>query len=168
MTRRDFIWKWASYSVVLVVVTILNYNVLTLLPLGAVPGLLPTLAVAVGILEGAAAGAGFGLAAGVMQAAATHGSFGWVVVLAAAGWLCGLLAQYVLRRDIVGYLLACLVAGLLREGLEVGLRLLVGTAELSVLLQVAIPEYVWTIVFSIPVYGMCHFCCQHYGRIYHE
>jgi uncharacterized membrane protein len=168
MTRRDFIWKWSSYGLVLILVTILNYNVLTLLPLGAVPGLLQTLAVAVGVLEGAAAGAGFGLAAGLMLSAATHGSLLWVIALSAAGWICGLLTQYVLRRDIVGYLLACLVGGLLREVLEVGVRLLAGTAELPVLLRVAIPEYIWTIVFAIPVYGMCHFCCQHYGRIYHE
>jgi hypothetical protein len=133
-----------------------------------VPALLPAGAVAVGVLEGAAAGAGFGLAAGVMMAAATHGSFLWVIALASAGWVCGLLTQYVLRRDIVGYLLACLVSGLLREALEVSVRLLAGTAELPVLLQVAVPEFAWTLVFAIPVYGMCHFCCRHYGRIYHE
>lgn len=167
MTRRDFLWKWGSYGIVLILVTIFNYHILTRLPLGAVPLLIQATAVAVGILEGAAAGAGFGLAAGVLLTAATHGSFLWVIVLPLAGWVCGLLAQYVLRRDFVGYLLANLVSGLLYELFEVGSRWLGGTAALPVLLRVAVPEYLWTLVFAVPVYGLCYYCCRHYGRIYH-
>ena len=167
MTRRDFIWKWAAYGIALVLVTIFDYYVLTLLPLGAVPLMIQVMAVAVGVLEGAAAGAGFGLAAGVLLAAATHGPFLWVIVLPLVGWVCGLLAQYVLRRDFVGYLLACLAAGVLHELCQILPRWLGGRAELPVLLRVAVPEYLWTLVFAIPVYGICYFCCRHYGRIYH-
>lgn len=168
MTRRDFMWKWLSYGVALILVTIVNYNVLTLLPLHAVPLLLPAMAVAVGILEGAASGAGFGIAAGLMLSAATHGSLLWVAGLSLLGMVCGLLTQYVLRRDFVGFLLASLVAGLLREGVQLGVRLLGGAAGPEALLRVAVPEFLWTIVFAIPVYGICHFCCRRYGRIYHE
>ena len=80
----------------------------------------------------------------------------------------GLLALYVLRRDFVGYLLACLVAGLLYEAGQVLPRLLSGAAGLPVLLRVAGLEYLWTAAFAIPVYGLYHLCCQKCGRIYHE
>lgn len=168
MTRRDFILKWTAYGAALLLTGLLNYYVLTFLPLSAVPLLLPAAAVAVGILEGAAAGAGFGIAAGTLMAAALHGSALWVCALSALGWACGLLAQYVLRRDLVGFLLACLTAGVVYEGGQLAFRALRGGAALSALLKVAAPEFFWTVVFAVPVYGMCGFCCRHYGRIYHE
>lgn len=77
MTPRDIAWKWTAYGAALALITIFNYYVLTFLPLGAVPMLLPVTAVAVGVLEGARAGAGFGIAAGIVLAAATHGSLLW-------------------------------------------------------------------------------------------
>ncbi len=168
MTRSDLIWKWVSYGVVLALTAILNYHVLNYLPLGAVPVLPLTAAVAVGVLEGAPSGAGFGMAAGLVLTAATHGSPGWVLFLALAGWLCGLLAQYVLRRDLVGFVPSCLAAAAVGEALHILPRLLGRAAALPVLLRVAGPELLWTMVFSFPVYWMCRFCCRHYGRIYHE
>ncbi len=168
MTRRDLIWKWAAYGVALSLVLLFNYNVLTFLPLGAVPLLPLAMAVAVGVLEGPRAGAGFGIVAGAAMTAATHGSASWVWVLSLAGWACGLVAQYVLRRDLVGFVPTCLVATALREVCAVLIRLLRGTAGLEALLRVAAPELLWTMVFAFPVYGLCHFCCRRYGRIYHE
>ena len=168
MTRNDTFLKWAAYGVALLLVTVLNYYVLALLPLGGVPLLIPVMAAAVGILEGARAGAGFGIAAGLVLSAITHGSPLWVCGLALCGWVCGLLAQYVLRRDFVGFLLASVVTGLLRSICLVLAGLVSGLAELPVLMQVAGPEFLWTVVFSLPVYGVCHFCCRHYGRIYYE
>lgn len=168
MTRRDLIWKWASYGIVLVLVVIFNYYVLTLLPLGAVPLLPMAAAVAVGVLEGPASGAGFGIAAGIALAAATHGSPFWVAYLSAAGCLCGLLAQYVLRRDLVGYVPSCLAVSALYECWQVLSHLVTGQADFNTLIWVAGLEFLWTIAFSFPIYGMCRFCCRHYGRIYHE
>ena len=168
MTRRDFVIKWLAYGAALALITILNYCVLTFLPLGGVPLMIPAMAVAVGVLEGATAGAGFGMAAGVVMAAAVHGTPLWVCGLAVVGWLCGLLAQYVLRRDIVGYLLACLVGSLLYALGQVTLHVLGGVAELTVVLRVAGLEFLWTMLFSLVVYAMCRFCCRHFGRIYHE
>lgn len=167
MTPRDIVWKWTAYGAALAIITLVNYYVLTFLPLGAVPMLLPVTAVAVGVLEGARSGAGFGLAAGVLLSAATHGSSLWIAGLSLLGWICGLLAQYVLRRDIVGYLLACFVSQFLYEGSRILPRLSEG-AGLSALARAAIPEYFWTLLFAVPVYGLCLFCCRRYGRIYHE
>lgn len=168
LTRRDLIWKWTAYGLALALVTVVNYCVLNQLPLGAVPVLIPVTAVAVGVLEGAKSGAGFGLAAGIVMAAATHGSAAWIWGLCLAGWVCGLLAMYVLRRDFVGYLLACLAAAALYEGGQVLSRLLAGVRDLPALARVAGLEYLWTFVFAIPVYGLFHLCCRKYGRIYHE
>ena len=181
LTRRDLMWKWLAYGLSLALVTVINYCVLNQLPLGAIPVLLPVTAVAVGVLEGQdvnlsmsralegpKSGAGYGMAAGIVMAAATHGSMAWVFLLCVLGWICGLLALYVLRRDFVGYLLACLVAGLLYEAGQVLPRLVSGAAGLPVLLRVAGLEYLWTAAFAIPVYGLYHLCCQKCGRIYHE
>ena len=154
LTRRDLMWKWLAYGLSLALVTVINYCVLNQLPLGAIPVLLPVTAVAVGVLEGPKSGAGYGMAAGIVMAAATHGSMAWVFLLCVLGWICGLLALYVLRRDFVGYLLACLVAGLLYEAGQVLPRLVSGAAGLPVLLRVAGLEYLWTAAFAIPVYGL--------------
>lgn len=168
MTRRDVGLKWTVYGIALALVLVLNYYVLSYIPFVSVPLLLPAMAVAVGVLEGGRAGAGFGLVTGVILSAVTHGSPLWVCGLSLLGWLCALLAQYVLRRDFVGFFLAVLAAGMLRVVCLVVLGVIRGTAELPVLLSVAVPEYLWTLVFSAPVYAICHFCCRHYGRIYHE
>ena len=72
-----------------------------------------------------------------------------------------------MRRDLVGFLLASLVSQLLYELSQILPRLAAGAA-LPALLRTAAPEYLWTLVFGVPVYGLCLFCCRHYGRIYHE
>ena len=72
-----------------------------------------------------------------------------------------------MRRDLVGFLLASLVSQLLYELSQILPRLAAGAA-LPALLRTAVPEYLWTLVFGVPVYGLCLFCCRHYGRIYHE
>ena len=95
LTRRDLMWKWLAYGLSLALVTVINYCVLNQLPLGAIPVLLPVTAVAVGVLEGPKSGAGYGMAAGIVMAAATHGSMAWVFLLCVLGWICGLLALYV-------------------------------------------------------------------------
>ena len=168
MTRSGFILKWTAYGIALCLVLVFNYYVLALLPLGAVPQLIPIVVMAVGLLEGPRGGAGFGIAAGLVLAASVHASVCWVAILSLCGWVCGLLAQYALRRDVVGFFPAVLAA----EGIFCGCKVLFhwvsGTAAPGVLLQVALPEYLWTVVFAGPVYALCRFCCRHFGRIYYE
>lgn len=167
MTRRDTMIKWLAYGIALAVITILNYYILGPLPI-ALPVLLPMAAVAAGTLEGPVFGSGFGLAAGMVMAAAGHNSLLCIPALAVVGWLCGLATQYVLRRDLVGHVLCAIVTMLLWEIWQVASRALGGVAPLQVLLRVAIPELLWTLLFSFPVYWIGLFCCRHYGRIYHE
>lgn len=166
MTRKDITLKWIAYGVALAVITILNFNILGALPI-SLPLLLPMAAVATGTLEGPRFGAGFGIAAGLVMATAGHRGLVCVPLLALLGWLCGLLTQYVLRRDLVGHILCAAGSMILWEAWQVGLRWATGVADPVLLLRVAVPELLWTLAFSFPVYWICRFCCVHYGRIYH-
>lgn len=167
MTRRDIIWKWIAYGAALAVITIFNYYVLGPLPI-SLPRLLPMAAVAVGTLESPKSGAGFGLAAGLVMATLGHESLICIPALAAVGWLCGLLTQQVLRRDLVGHTICAVIVALGWETVAILSRVVTHVAPLSLLLRVAAPELLWTLVFSFPVYWVARFCCVHYGRIYHE
>ncbi len=167
MTRRDNIIKWIAYGVALAVITVFNYYIFGPLPI-SLPLLLPMAAVAVGTLEGSRFGAGFGLAAGLVMATIGHGSLLCLPLLSAIGWLCGLLTQYVLRRDLVGHLICAALTLLLWELAQVISRLAGHAAPLSTLLGVALPELLWSLGLSLPVYWVGRFCCVHFGRICHE
>ena len=167
MTRSDIAVKWTAYLVALVIVSVFNFSILSRFPI-ALPLLLPMAAVAVGILEGPKFGAIFGTVAGLLLSVVNHRTLICIPLLALLSWVCGLLAQYVFRRDLVGHVLCAVVAAVLWEVWQVGTRWFTGVAELPVLLQVALPELLWTLIFSFPVYWLFHFCCVRFGRIYHE
>ncbi len=167
MTRRDLTLKWIAYLVALAVITIFNFNVFSWLPI-ALPLLLPMAAVAVGTLEGPKFGAGFGIVAGLIMATVGHRSLTCIVLLALFGWISGILTVHALRRDLVGHIICAIGVMILWEAWQVISRLLSHTADLSLLLKVALPELLWTLILSFPVYWVCRFCCVHYGRIYHE
>lgn len=167
MTRRDIILKWIAYLVALAVITIINTNVLSRLPI-AIPLLLPVTAVAVGILEGPKFGAAFGMVTGLVMTSVGHRSLLLVPVLAVIAWVCGLLTEHALRRDGVGHILSALCIVTLWEVYQVLSRSLTHVAELNLLVGIAAGEWLWTVVLAMPVYWVCHFCCVRYGRIYHE
>ena len=148
-------------------VAAVNYYALVPLPI-ALPLLLPILAVAGGTLEGAPFGAIYGGACGAVMSGLGHLGPACIVSLSAFGWIAGLTTQYLLRRDVWGHLICSVFAALLWELWEVGHRLLTRTAPLEVLLRVAGPELLWTLVLTLPVYWIGRFCCVNYGRIYHE
>lgn len=167
MTQRDMTIQVLAYGLALVVLTVLNYYVIGPLPIPQ-PLLLLCGAVAVGTLEGARFGGGFGLAAGLMMATVGHDSLLAIPAVTAAAWAAGLLAQHVLRRDLVGHLLCCLAVLLLWEGGQVATRLAAGQAGIGPLFRVAGPELLWSLLFALPAYWIGWFCCRYYGRLYHE
>ena len=62
MTRNDFLIKWGVYALAILPVWWCELFLLNRFPLfGVIPMLLPLTAVAVAVLEGATAGAGYGL-----------------------------------------------------------------------------------------------------------
>ena len=154
MTRSDFLIKWGVYALALLPVWFLELFVLNRFPvLGVTPMLLPLAAVAVAVLEGAVAGAGYGLFVGVVCDAvyfSAHGSM--TLGLCLLGLLAGVLAQYALRQSLAGCLVCSALALVLLDALRISAFLLRGVASLPALLRVAGPEVLWSMAFVIPVY----------------
>jgi hypothetical protein len=102
------------------------------------------------------------------MASAGHKSLLFIPILAIIAWLCGLLSEHVLRRDAVGHILSALCIMSLWALYQVLSRMATDVAAPGLLLRIAVGEWFWTILLSLPVYWVCRFCCVHYGRIYHE
>lgn len=167
MTRRDITFKLLAYGSVLVLLALVNYYVLPLIPL-PLPLLMPVCAVAAGCLEGGRFGAGLGAAAGTLMATLGHGGWGCLALLTLVGWLCGLLGQYVLRQDLWGHVICCILLLGLWEAVQV-LTIRVDTAApWRVLLPMAAGEGLSSLVWAFPVYGLNLCCCLRWGRIFHE
>ena len=150
MTRRDLFHKWFIYTLGLLPVWVLDAYILPRYPLmGVSPVLLPLAAAAVAVLEGAYAGTGFGLAVGLLWELAYPGGFGGLVFfLALAGMVMGAVSQYALSQSFPGCLICSAgVLGLL-DLLRVARGLLTNAAGLSELLQVAVPEFLWSMAWT--------------------
>lgn len=154
MTRQDAILKWAIYALALLPVWWLDTFVVNRFPLlGVSPMLLPVAAVTVAGLEGPVEGAGFGLAVGVLCDCVYFGSWGGMTIgLCLIGWAAGAATQYALRRSFGGCALCAAAALLVIDGVRVLLGLFTGLAPLSALLEVAIPEILWSLCFVCLLY----------------
>lgn len=156
MTRRDFLIKWGVYALALLPVWFCEIYLLNRYPLfGVSPMLLPLAAVAVAVLEGTVAGAGFGLGVGILCDAVYFNPDGIMTVgLCLLGVGAGALAQYVLRQNLLGCLLCSLLALLCIDGARVLVWLTGGKAALPALLSLAGREIAWSMVFVFPVYAL--------------
>lgn len=150
MTRRDQIHKWLIYSLGLLPVWLLDAYILPRYPIAGIsPMLLPLAAAAVAVLEGAYAGTGFGMGIGLLWELTYPGGFGGLVFgMALAGMLMGAVSQYALSQSFPGCLICS--AGILAalDGLRIARGLLVHAAQLSELLQVAVPEFLYSLVWT--------------------
>lgn len=169
MTQRDHVNQWIAYTIAMLLCAGLETLVFSRFhPMGVLPSLLPIALTACATLEGPKAGAGFGIAIGAMMSISARGG-GWrMVVCSLAGFGVGLLTRYVLRQGLVGHLLCTVLVLLGRECWCVGILLWQETAQLEVLLRVAIPEFLWSLVFAIPIYFLFRFVCRRWGRLYFE
>ena len=145
MTRRDQIYKWCIYALGLFPIWVLDAFVLSRYPLlGITPTLLPLAVSAVAVLEGALPGSGFGLAVGLL----------WTLVfgMALAGFLVGIVSQYALNQNFLG----CLICSAAVLAVQEVVRLLAGLftqiAPIQSLLQVAVPEFLWSLCWMPLVY----------------
>ena len=165
MTRRDFIHKWFIYALGLVPIWLLDTCILPRYPLwGSVPMLLPLAAAAVSVLEGAYSGAGFGLAVGLLWELAYPGGFGGLVFyMALAGMVMGAVSQYALNQSFLGCLICAAGALGLLELLRMARILLIHGADLSQLLQVAVPELLWSLIWSPLVWLLFRAIHSHVG-----
>ena len=157
MTQRDFLTKWLIYGLALLPVWFLEVYVLSRVHLfGVSPTLLPLAAIRVAVLEGGAPGAGFGLAVGVICDAVYGTNGAMTLSLTLLGAAAGITAQYLVRQNLVGSII-CSAAGLfIIELFRVGWRLLFQVADLTALLKVAVPEFLFSIVFTPLIYAIFH------------
>ena len=166
MTRRDLVHKWLIYTLGLLPVWVLDACILPRFPLfGTVaPMLLPLAVSSVAVLEGACAGTGFGMAVGLLWELAYPGGFGGLVFyLALAGMAMGAVSQYALSQSFAGCLICSAgVLGLL-DLLRVGLRLFINAAGLTALLQVAVPEFLWSLAWTPLVWLLFRFIYNRVG-----
>ena len=156
MTRRDFLIKWLVYVLALLPILVLDLFFLPWFPIfGTIPTLLPVAAVTVAVLEGPAAGAGFGLYVGVLSDLFIPGLPGTMTFgLALLGMGAGAAARYGVRQNLLGCLLCSAGALAVIDLVRIAAALLQGKAALSALLMVALPEIFWSLVFLPLIYGI--------------
>ena len=156
MTRRDFLIKWGVYALALLPVWFCEVYLLNRYPLfGVTPMLLPLAAVAVAVLEGTVAGAGFGLGVGILCDAVYFNPDGAMTVgLCLLGVGAGALAQYVLRQNLLGCLLCSLLALIAIDTVRILTRLFWGNRELGAMLSLAGREILISLIFVFPVYAL--------------
>lgn len=156
MTRRDFLLKWLLYGVALLPILVLELYVLPWFPIfGTIPMLLPVAAVTVAVLEGPAAGAGFGLFVGVLSDALIPGLPGAMSLgLSLLGGAAGAAARYGVRQNLLGCLLCSAGALAAIDLVRMAAWLLRGKASLPALLGVVLPEIFWSLVFFPLIYAI--------------
>ena len=169
MTRRDHIIQWLSYTIALLLVLGLERLVLSRFTVwDVIPVLLPIALAACSTLEGPKFGAAFGILVGILMSVSAGGGFWRIVICSAAGLLCGLITRYGLPQSFTGHLACSTLVMFLRMIWCVGTRLINGTANFSLLLRIGFPEFLWSLVFTFPIYLLFLFVCRHWGRIYFE
>lgn len=154
MTRDAFLFKWFWYTMAALPVWMVEDLIFSRLSiLGVSPVLLPLTAVAVAVLEGATAGAGFGLLIGLWWAAALPGPHSSsIIIVVLMGLISGLISQYRLSQSYTGCLLCSAVSLLLLSVARILQHLFSGTASLAVLLKIALPELLVSLLFVAPIY----------------
>ena len=154
MTTLDQVHKWFFYALGLFLVWVLDAYVLNRITFfGVIPMLLPLAVVSVAVLEGAYAGAGFGLAVGLLWELAYPGGFGGLVFgMTLAGMVVGAASQYVLSQNFFSCLLCSAVVLGALDSLQVLWALFIQLDTLDVLLQVAVPEVLLSLCWTPLVY----------------
>ena len=165
MTTRDQIHKWFFYALGLFPVWVLDAYVLNRITLfGIIPMLLPLAVVSVAVLEGAYAGAGFGLAVGLLWELSYPGGFGGLVFgMALAGMVTGAVTQYALSQTFLSCLLCSAGVLAVLDGLQLVRALFIRLDTLDVLLQVAVPEVLVSLCWTPVVYLMFRFVFRRVG-----
>lgn len=157
MTRGDLIYKWFWYSMALLVVYLcedLLFTRVTLL--GLTPMLLPLCLAAVAVFEGSVAGAGFGMAVGVLCSASwLNAGGGTILFFCLCGMVAGAAVQYGLKQNLTGCFLCSAGILVLLDALRVLSYLSQGVGLLP-LLKLAVGEIVASLLFCPVVYLLFH------------
>ena len=158
MTYRHQFHKWFYYSLALLLVWFMDSQVLNRLPIfGVVPMLLPLVVVIVGVLEGAYAGTGFGMAVGLLWELTYPDGFGGLVFgMALAGMVTGAISQYALSQSLLSCILCSAGVLTILDGMRILRALFIQLDTLNVLLGIAVPEVLWSLCWTPVVYLLFH------------
>jgi len=160
VTRQDWVHKWCVYALALLPIWWLDAYVLSRYPVfGISPLLLPVAVTAVGVLEGIAGGAGFGLGVGLLWATYPDGNPLRIFLLLAVGVSTGAAAQYALAQTLLGCILCSAGVLLAIEGLHIAEELFFLRADLASLLRVAVPQLLWTLCWTPLIFAL-------FGRVF--
>ena len=125
--------------------------------LGVKAFFLPALIVAIGLFEGGVWGGMLGLAAGFGCMLSMVGSpVMYLVLLPAFGFLSGVLADFLINRRFVSYLLLAAIALLLTAFLQAAPLWIFRGAEARAVFSVAALQAVW----SLPLAVLCYFVAK--------
>lgn len=151
--RDEFTRRGLGFMILLPAAYLLQRAVFPpILPFTAVL-LLPLIALAAGLLGGAAIGGCVGLAAGILCDCALSGQgLLFTVYLAAAGFFAGFLGSYVLAAGFPAFLLISAVGLLLGSGLQALRLYLENSALLLPLLRAVLLQSGVSMLFCLPVY----------------
>ncbi len=165
MTRQDQMYKWFIYFLGLLPLWLADAYLLgRYLPMGRKPLLLLLSVVAVAVMEGASAGTKFGLAVGLLWVFGyPQVSSGMIFFLAFTGMWVGITAQYALTQGFFGCLLCSAGALVALEGLHVAWGMFSHQAELQILFQTAISEFLFTMIWVPLVYLIFRMVFQRVG-----
>ncbi|MCL2747872.1 MAG: rod shape-determining protein MreD [Oscillospiraceae bacterium] len=161
------IFKWLSYVLFLTALAVIQTSLLPNLKLfGASPNLLPIAATMVAVLEGGVPGALFGLLAGLYcDAIIPKVDVLHTVYLFVSGLVIGQLVAALFKKNLVTAAL-CAIASL--AVLDFFLMLLFfivpRRAGISSLLQVALPEILFSAILSPLVYGPIRWANKRWGE----
>lgn len=157
MPIRNWLIKWSLYGLALLLIYLLQTLVTDrILILGVRPDLIPVAIVAVAILEGGVGGAGFGLGAGLFSVAAFYDvSILIILIYPLAGAIVGLVAEYVLQNNFLSCFLCVVIFFAVMEIWRV-LPPLIGGDSLAALLRIALPELLYSLIFTLPIYFLFH------------
>lgn len=164
--RRADVVKWLIYALGGLVVWIAEMLFLNRLPIfGVIPVLLPLAAVAAGLLEGALPGAVFGLCLGVFADAVYPGLPGGMTLgLCLMGWLTGVMSQYRVRQNLLGYLICATAAMTALEFSRSLSAALSHLGALSDILSLAGRELACSLLYAVPIYFLFKLICMAVNR----
>ena len=120
---------------------------------GAKPFFIPALIVAIGLYEGGIWGGTLGLAAGLGCTLSMAGSpLLFLVLLPVFGFLSGLLADYLINRRFISYLLLAALALLITALLQALPLWIFRGAAANTLFSVALLQALWSVPLAVPAY----------------
>lgn len=120
---------------------------------GVKPFFVPVMVVAIGLWEGGVWGGVFGLAVGIYCDGNLSGStVTFLILFTALGFFAGVLADYVINRRFVAYLLLTLMALLLTALFQILPLWIFRGASPADLIPVGIFQTLWSWPFAVPAY----------------